>query len=241
MEEGSNDKRVVDLFTKHCHHRNITLLFLTQDLFPPGKFSKTINRNVHYMIAFKSPRDQMAIRTVLLQAFPTVWRDALQIFQQTTQRPYGYLWLDLHPGSDDRHRFRKRVERRTNDRVREDTMNSDDSFGSEFDADPLTMYVDALERDNAASARRQQSTPALQLSQSLGSHGDAYVRPLGQFTKIVQSRCGCFVESSKRSRTLNHPAFHHSTNCQGASWRRHSSKSHANIWNNDWRIEKRSH
>ena len=105
MEEGSNDKRVVNLFTKHCHHRNITLLFLTQDLFPPGKFSKTISRNVHYMIAFKSPRDQTAIRTVLLQAFPTVWKDALQIFQLTTQRPYGYLWLDLHPGSDDRHRL----------------------------------------------------------------------------------------------------------------------------------------
>ena len=49
MEEGGQDKRVLDLFTKDSHHRNITVLFLTQDLFPPGKFSKTINRNAHYI------------------------------------------------------------------------------------------------------------------------------------------------------------------------------------------------
>ena len=37
---------------------------------PPGKFSKTVNRNAHYIVAFKNPRDQMGIRTILLQAFP---------------------------------------------------------------------------------------------------------------------------------------------------------------------------
>ena len=35
MEEGGQDKRVLDLFTKDSHHRNITVLYLTQDLFPP--------------------------------------------------------------------------------------------------------------------------------------------------------------------------------------------------------------
>ena len=68
------DKRVLDLFTKDSHHRNITVLYLTQDLFPPGKFSKTINRNAHYIVAFKNPRDQTGIRTILLQAFPDRWR-----------------------------------------------------------------------------------------------------------------------------------------------------------------------
>ena len=37
MEEGGQDKRVLDLFTKHSHHRNITVLYLRQDLFPPGQ------------------------------------------------------------------------------------------------------------------------------------------------------------------------------------------------------------
>ena len=34
MDEGGNDKRVLDLFTKHSHHRNITVTYLCQDLFP---------------------------------------------------------------------------------------------------------------------------------------------------------------------------------------------------------------
>ena len=66
IEEGGQDKRVLDLFTKDSHHRNITVLCLTQDLFPPGKFSKTINRNAHYIVALKNPRDQTGIRIILL-------------------------------------------------------------------------------------------------------------------------------------------------------------------------------
>ena len=42
MEEGGQDKHVLDLFTKHSHHCNITVLYLMHDLFPPGKLSKTI-------------------------------------------------------------------------------------------------------------------------------------------------------------------------------------------------------
>ena len=67
MEESGNDKRVLYLFTKDSHHRGITALYLTQDLFPPGEFAKTINRNAHYAICFKSPRDKTDIRNLLLQ------------------------------------------------------------------------------------------------------------------------------------------------------------------------------
>ncbi|CAH3024490.1 unnamed protein product, partial [Porites evermanni] len=105
MEEGGQDKRVLDLFTKDSHHRNITVLYLTQDLFPPGKFAKTINRNAHYIVAFKNPRDQTGIRTVLLQAFPDRWRQVLRLFKRLTSHPFGYLMLDVHPASDDRYRL----------------------------------------------------------------------------------------------------------------------------------------
>lgn len=105
MAEGSDDKRVLDLFTKDSHHRNITVLYLTQDLFPPGKFSKTISHNAHYIIAFKSPRDQTGIRNLLLQAYPQRWRHALDLFNKATSRPYDYLFIDVHPASDDRYRL----------------------------------------------------------------------------------------------------------------------------------------
>ena len=31
MEEGGNNKRVLDLFTKDSHHRKITAIYLAQD------------------------------------------------------------------------------------------------------------------------------------------------------------------------------------------------------------------
>ena len=95
MEEGEQDKRVLDLFTKDSHHRNITVLHLTQDLFPPGKFSKTIKWNAHYIVAFKNTRDQTGIRTILLQAFPDRWRQVLRIFKRVTSRPFEYFMLDV--------------------------------------------------------------------------------------------------------------------------------------------------
>ena len=102
MEEGGNDKRV-DLFSKHSHHRHITVLYLCQDLFPPGKYAKTISRNAHYVVALKNPRDQLGIRHLMMQAFPTSWRDALRVYEEVTQPSYGYLMLYLHPASDDRY------------------------------------------------------------------------------------------------------------------------------------------
>ena len=99
MDEGGNDKRVLDLFTKDSHHQGITVLYLCQDLFPNGKFAKIISRNAHYIVAFKSPRDQLGIRNLLMQAFPTGWQDVLDTFRKVTERPFGHMLLDLHPAS----------------------------------------------------------------------------------------------------------------------------------------------
>ena len=49
MSQCSNDQRVVDLFTRGSHHRGISVLYLAQNLFPPGKLSRTISLNSHYM------------------------------------------------------------------------------------------------------------------------------------------------------------------------------------------------
>ena len=109
MDEGSHDKRVLDLFTKHSHHRDITVLYLCQDMFPAGKYAKSISRNAHYVIAFKNPRDQLGVRNLLLQSFPTCWKECLETYQACTQEPFGYMWLDLHPASGDEERVLSHV------------------------------------------------------------------------------------------------------------------------------------
>ena len=82
MAEGGEDKELLDLFTKHSHHQKLTVLYLCQDMFPPGKYAKTISRNAHYIIALKNPIDQLGIRNLLLQAFSTYWGDVMYMYQK---------------------------------------------------------------------------------------------------------------------------------------------------------------
>ena len=84
----------------------ITVIYLCKDLFPNGKFSTTISRNAHYIIAFKNPRDQLRLRNLLQQSFPTQFREVLDTFcHVTNERPFAYMFLDLHPASRDDQRI----------------------------------------------------------------------------------------------------------------------------------------
>ena len=105
MEEGGNDKRVLDLFTTHSYHQNVTVIYLCQDMFPPGKFAKSISRNAHYIVGFKNPRDQLGMCNLLLQAFPTRWQEVQDTFRKVTERPFSYMVLDLHPKSSETNTF----------------------------------------------------------------------------------------------------------------------------------------
>ena len=71
-------------------------------MFPPGKYAKSISRNAHYVIAFKNPRDRLGVRNLLLQAFPTYWRDVMDVYKKVIAGQFGYMVLDLNPTSDDR-------------------------------------------------------------------------------------------------------------------------------------------
>jgi hypothetical protein len=55
MSQCSSDQRAVDLFTRGSHHMGVSVLYLTQNLFPPGKLSRTISLNSHYMLIFRNP------------------------------------------------------------------------------------------------------------------------------------------------------------------------------------------
>ena len=48
MLQCSNDQRVANLFRRGSHHQGI--LYLTQNLFPPGKLSRTISLNSRYLV-----------------------------------------------------------------------------------------------------------------------------------------------------------------------------------------------
>jgi len=49
-------KQVCELFTQGRHHRNISVILITQNLFHQGRFCRDISLNAHYIMALKSVR-----------------------------------------------------------------------------------------------------------------------------------------------------------------------------------------
>ena len=70
MRDCGEDQHVLDLFTKGSHHNDVTCIYLTQNLFPPGKYARAISLNTHYVVAFKNPRDAVGVRNMAQQAYP---------------------------------------------------------------------------------------------------------------------------------------------------------------------------
>ena len=73
-------------------------------MFSPREFAESIFSNVHYIVAFKNPRDQLGMRNILSQAYPQEWQEVMDVYRRETERPFRNLRLDLHPASHNEYR-----------------------------------------------------------------------------------------------------------------------------------------
>lgn len=103
------DGKVVDLFTKGSHHRNLSVLFITQNLFHKGKAQRDISLNAHYIVVFKNPRDAAQITYLARQITPDNPKYIQEAYRDATSVPHGYLLLDLKQATDDTVRVRTNV------------------------------------------------------------------------------------------------------------------------------------
>lgn len=95
------------LFTKIARHRQVTVLFLTQNMFHQGGKHRTRNLNTHYLVLFKNPRDRTVIDFVARQAYPHKRKDLMEIFHDVTKnKPHGYLFIDFTQECPDSLRIR---------------------------------------------------------------------------------------------------------------------------------------
>jgi hypothetical protein len=106
---GEKDESLTNLFTKGSHHRNTSVLYITQNIFEQHKDSRTISLNAQYMIAFKNPRDPSQINHLAKQIFPSNSEYMLDAFLKATRNEYGYLFIDLTQTTPDDYRLRTSV------------------------------------------------------------------------------------------------------------------------------------
>ena len=70
IQSTSGNQLVENLFT-NGRHLNLSVVFVSQNLFYMGKKCRTISLNSTFIVVFKNPRDQSQIRDLACQMFPS--------------------------------------------------------------------------------------------------------------------------------------------------------------------------
>ena len=109
MAQSGKDKRIADLFTKGSHHRNLSIIYIVQNVFYQGKEMRNISLNAHYIVLFNSPRDKQQISMLARQVNPGKVQEFMRSYEDATRRPHRYLMLDLKPTTDDQQRLKTNV------------------------------------------------------------------------------------------------------------------------------------
>jgi hypothetical protein len=101
------DDSVSKIFTKYSHHRDVSVIFLTQNIFYKG--GRTIGLNAHYLVLFKNPRDATQITYLARQMYPSKSKFMIEAFKDATTAPFSYLTVDLKANTDEKLRLRSGI------------------------------------------------------------------------------------------------------------------------------------
>ena len=104
-----NCKTISHWFTKYSHHLECSVLYLTQNLFLRDPHHRTCSLNAHILVIFKSPRDKSAIFHLARQMMPTNSKFLLNAYELATQKPHGYLVINLKQDTPDILRYRDNI------------------------------------------------------------------------------------------------------------------------------------
>lgn len=110
MIEKGNDCLMQNLFTKLSHHKNISVIFITQNIFAKGHCN--LKRNAHYLIMMRNPSDKSQISWLGRQLYPRS-KQQLEHFYESyddaTKEKYGYLFIDVSPDSIEEQKLKTNI------------------------------------------------------------------------------------------------------------------------------------
>jgi len=106
MNEVIEDKMLLKLFTVNSHHRKVSVIFLTQNIYEKGKYARSISLNAHYLVIFKNRRDEAQLMHLSRQIYPRDGKFFTEVFNEATDNKYGHLIIDLKQTTNDLLRLR---------------------------------------------------------------------------------------------------------------------------------------
>ena len=69
MEKIVKSTEMQELFTKYCHHGNMTVIIVLQNVFHKSPNARMISLNTHIHILFTNKRDEAQVRVLAHQLF----------------------------------------------------------------------------------------------------------------------------------------------------------------------------
>lgn len=96
-------------FTQGAHHRNLTVIYLVQNLFDQSKGMRTTKINSNYLVLYKNPADKAQSALIGRQMYPSKWRAFVPAFEKATAAPHSYMVIDLSPDTPDEARLRGNI------------------------------------------------------------------------------------------------------------------------------------
>jgi GTPase SAR1 family protein len=93
-----DQKYLNTLFTAKSHHQRFAILLAVQNVFEAK--IRVARQNAQYLVLMRAPNSALAIRNIGTQLFGNKLQFFLDSYRQATERPYGWLLVDLHAASD---------------------------------------------------------------------------------------------------------------------------------------------
>ena len=107
IHEVVHNKNMELLFTQGCHHRCVSVILITQNLFQQGKHARTIALNTWYMVLMQNVRDVSQVGILGRQLYPGKVKGFMKAYEDALKQ--GYLLIDMSPRGDNRYRLRTNI------------------------------------------------------------------------------------------------------------------------------------
>ena len=105
----SGSKKLGDIYTKYSHHKQMTVIYIVQNIFNSGAQMRNISLNSHYIILSKNRRDLQQVKVLGIQLYgeASFFSDAYK--KAVLDRDFGYLMIDLTPTTEEKFRLRTQI------------------------------------------------------------------------------------------------------------------------------------
>ena len=91
------NEEIAEAFTVYSHHMNISVFFITQNIFHKNRYMRDVSLNTQYLFLFSQRRDMSQLNILATQMFPLKRKEFIKIYKEVSARSHGYLLCDLHP------------------------------------------------------------------------------------------------------------------------------------------------